>query len=146
MSNKDEDFIMDEFEWALKDPTEEKLRDLGEVVSTITRKLVEAITELQESVYDLQDKLSQVESSLEPDLLGGHGIHLEGTRNALGGLLQDDGGIGRGHLPPPVLLLFGVEHLPGGICEDFEFTLFEGQPRIRRQSQEHLENVESSVA
>ncbi|MFX0108359.1 MAG: hypothetical protein ACFE7R_08755 [Candidatus Hodarchaeota archaeon] len=64
MSNKDEDFIMDEFEWALKDPTEEKLRDLGEVVSTITRKLVEAITELQQSVYDLQDKLAQVEASL----------------------------------------------------------------------------------
>ncbi|NHJ13031.1 MAG: hypothetical protein EAX95_05105 [Candidatus Thorarchaeota archaeon] len=64
MSEKGDDFIMDEFEWALKDPTEEKLRALGEVVSIITSKLTEAISKLQEDVYDLQDKLSKVESNL----------------------------------------------------------------------------------
>ncbi|NHI82877.1 MAG: hypothetical protein EAX81_01050 [Candidatus Thorarchaeota archaeon] len=64
MSEKGDDFIMDEFEWALKDPTEEKLRALGEVVSIITSKLTEAISKLQQDVYDLQDKLSKVESNL----------------------------------------------------------------------------------
>jgi hypothetical protein len=65
MSGKDDNFIMDEFEWALKDPTEEKLRALGEVVSIITSKLTEAISTLQKDVYDLQDQLSKVESNLD---------------------------------------------------------------------------------
>ncbi len=65
MSEKDDNFIMEEFEWALKDPTEEKLRALGEVVSIITSKLTEAISTLQKDVYDLQDQLSKVESNLD---------------------------------------------------------------------------------
>ncbi|MFX1368362.1 MAG: hypothetical protein ACFFAY_07180 [Promethearchaeota archaeon] len=65
MSEKDDNFIMEEFEWALKDPTEEKLRALGEVVSIITSKLTEAISTLQKDVYDLQDQLAKVESNLD---------------------------------------------------------------------------------
>jgi hypothetical protein len=56
--------IMDEFEWALKDPNEEKIRQLGEVVSIITTKLTEAITNLQISVMDLESKVSAMESRM----------------------------------------------------------------------------------
>lgn len=56
--------IMDEFEWALKDPNEVKIRQLGEVVSIITTKLTEAITNLQISVMDLESKVSAMESRL----------------------------------------------------------------------------------
>ncbi|MHA2119405.1 MAG: hypothetical protein ACW98J_10835, partial [Candidatus Thorarchaeota archaeon] len=56
--------IMDEFEWALKDPNEEKIRQLGEVVSIITTKLTEAITNLQISVMDLESKVSGMESRM----------------------------------------------------------------------------------
>ncbi|MHA2385000.1 MAG: hypothetical protein ACXAEE_02180 [Candidatus Thorarchaeota archaeon] len=65
MSKDDEDFIMDEFEWALKDPTEEKLRALGEVVSIITTKLTEAVSKVMEDVYELQTQLSKLESSFD---------------------------------------------------------------------------------
>jgi len=56
--------IMDEFEWALKDPNEEKIRQLGEVVSIITTKLTEAITNLQISVMDLESKVDAMESRM----------------------------------------------------------------------------------
>ncbi len=62
--SEDDDFIKEEFEWALKDPTEEKLRSLGEVVSTITKKLVEAISELQNDVYQLQTQLQSLQSKM----------------------------------------------------------------------------------
>jgi hypothetical protein len=56
--------IMDEFEWALKDPNEEKIRQLGEVVSIITTKLTEAITNLQISVMDLEEKVDSMASRM----------------------------------------------------------------------------------
>jgi hypothetical protein len=56
--------IMDEFEWALKDPNEVKIRQLGEVVSIITTKLTEAITNLQISVMDLESQVSGMESRM----------------------------------------------------------------------------------
>jgi hypothetical protein len=56
--------IMDEFEWALKDPNEEKIRQLGEVVSIITTKLTEAITNLQISVMDLESRFDALESRM----------------------------------------------------------------------------------
>ncbi|MFW9889209.1 MAG: hypothetical protein ACFFER_13570 [Candidatus Thorarchaeota archaeon] len=65
MSKDGEDFIMDEFEWALKDPTEEKLRALGEVVSIITTKLTEAVSKVMEDVYELQTQLAKLESSFD---------------------------------------------------------------------------------
>jgi len=64
MSGDDEDFILDEFEWALKDPTEEKLRALGDVVSTITKKLVDAIGSLDKRLYDLEIKLDGIDSKV----------------------------------------------------------------------------------
>ncbi|TXT54946.1 MAG: hypothetical protein BAJATHORv1_50199 [Candidatus Thorarchaeota archaeon] len=60
----DEDFIMEEFEWALKDPTEEKLRELGEVVSTITKKLIEFIEGLQSEVATLRSEVGGLESQI----------------------------------------------------------------------------------
>ncbi|OLS29432.1 MAG: hypothetical protein ThorAB25_16450 [Candidatus Thorarchaeota archaeon AB_25] len=56
--------IMDEFEWALKDPNEVKIRQLGEVISIITTKLTEAITNIQISVMDLESKVSAIESRM----------------------------------------------------------------------------------
>jgi hypothetical protein len=56
--------ILGEFEWALKDPNEEKIRQLGEVVSIITTKLTEAITNLQISVMDLESQVSAIESKM----------------------------------------------------------------------------------
>jgi len=56
--------IMEEFEWALKDPNEEKIRQLGEVVSIITTKLTEAITNLQISVMDLESQVAGMESRM----------------------------------------------------------------------------------
>ena len=64
MPDEDADFIMEEFEWALKDPTEEKLKSLGEVVSTITTKLVEAIADLQNQVIELQTSLRSFETKI----------------------------------------------------------------------------------
>jgi hypothetical protein len=49
----------------LKDPTEEKLRALGEVVSIITTKLTEAVSKVMEDVYELQTQLSKLESSFD---------------------------------------------------------------------------------
>jgi len=56
--------IMDEFEWALKDPNEEKIRQLGEVVSIITTKLTEAITNIQITLMDLESKVDALESRM----------------------------------------------------------------------------------
>ncbi|MFW9789151.1 MAG: hypothetical protein ACFFE2_07505 [Candidatus Thorarchaeota archaeon] len=56
--------ILGEFEWALKDPNEEKIRQLGEVVSIITTKLTEAITNLQISVMDIESKLDEIEGRI----------------------------------------------------------------------------------
>ncbi|RDE17134.1 MAG: hypothetical protein C4K47_00240 [Candidatus Thorarchaeota archaeon] len=62
MADKDELGIMEDFEWALKDPTDEKLRELGQVISTVTLKLAEVIGELQNTVSDLQSKLGGLEA------------------------------------------------------------------------------------
>ncbi len=59
-----EEAVMEEFEWALADPNEQKIRQLGEVVSIITTKLTEAITNLQISVMDLESKVSAMESRM----------------------------------------------------------------------------------
>ena len=59
-----EDSILEEFEWALQDPNEQKIRQLGEVVSIITTKLTEAITNLQISVMDLESQVSGMESRM----------------------------------------------------------------------------------
>lgn len=59
-----EDSILEEFEWALQDPNEQKIRALGEVVSIITTKLTEAITNLQISVMDLESKVGAMESRM----------------------------------------------------------------------------------
>ena len=59
-----ENEIMDEFEWALKDPNEEKIRQLGEVVSIITTKLTEAITNIQITLMDLESKVNAMESRM----------------------------------------------------------------------------------
>jgi len=62
VDNKDELGIMEDFEWALKDPTEEKLREVGEVVSVVTMKLAAAISDLQTAVSDIQTKLGGLDS------------------------------------------------------------------------------------
>ncbi|MGV9168623.1 MAG: hypothetical protein ACOC38_01645 [Promethearchaeia archaeon] len=60
----DDDFIAEEFEWALKDPTEEKLRGLGEVVNAITKKLVDAIGELQVTIDGMEKRIGNLESKV----------------------------------------------------------------------------------
>ena len=60
----DEDFIFQEFEWALKDPTEEKRRELGEVVSIITGKLIEAFGILEKRMDEIETSISSVESQI----------------------------------------------------------------------------------
>ncbi|TFF93861.1 hypothetical protein EU546_05675 [Candidatus Thorarchaeota archaeon] len=77
MSNEDDDFIREEFEWALKDPTEEKLRGLGDIVDTITKRLVEAITELQNDMYELQTAVQSMESKL--NTLSSRGVAAEAS-------------------------------------------------------------------
>jgi len=59
-----EDAVMDEFEWALADPTDTKLRQLGEVVSIITTKLTEAITNIQISIMDLESKVDAMDGRI----------------------------------------------------------------------------------
>lgn len=61
----DDDFIMEEFEWALKDPTEEKLRQLGEVVSIITGKLIDAFGKLEKRLDDIEGQVSAVDSRID---------------------------------------------------------------------------------
>ena len=56
--------VMEEFEWALQDPNEQKIRQLGEVVSIITTKLTEAITNLQISVMDIESKLNEIDGRI----------------------------------------------------------------------------------
>ena len=66
MSDKDEDgsFIMEEFEWALEDPTAERLREMGEVVTIITSKLVSAIDALQNEINGVKSSISSLESQV----------------------------------------------------------------------------------
>lgn len=69
-----EDAVMEEFEWALQDPNTEKIRQLGEVVSIITTKLTEAISNLQATTAQLQSQVSALDSridSLSSRLSGG---------------------------------------------------------------------------
>ncbi|UCE10216.1 MAG: hypothetical protein JSW61_14790 [Candidatus Thorarchaeota archaeon] len=61
---KDELGIMEDFEWALSDPNEVRIRQLGEVVSTITTKLVDAIGELQEIVNSVNAKISEIDGRI----------------------------------------------------------------------------------
>ncbi|MFW9920059.1 MAG: hypothetical protein ACFFED_10690, partial [Candidatus Thorarchaeota archaeon] len=61
----DDDFIMEEFEWALKDPTEEKLRQLGEVVSIITGKLIDAFGSLEKRLEEIEDQVSALDSRID---------------------------------------------------------------------------------
>jgi hypothetical protein len=58
------DAVLEEFEWALKDPTEEKLRGLGEVVSTITQKMVEAIAQIDSKISALESQVSALDSKV----------------------------------------------------------------------------------
>ena len=60
-----EEAVMEEFEWALQDPNTEKIRQLGEVVSIITTKLTEAISELQVTLNQLQSKVGSLESKVD---------------------------------------------------------------------------------
>jgi len=60
-----EDSIQEEFEWALQDPNTEKIRQLGEVVSIITTKLTEAISDLQATTAQLQSQVSALASRLD---------------------------------------------------------------------------------
>ncbi|MCJ7608213.1 hypothetical protein MUP00_00890 [Candidatus Bathyarchaeota archaeon] len=59
-----EDSILEEFEWALQDPNSEKIRQLGEVVSIITTKLMEAIDSLQTTVNKLQAEVNGLDSKI----------------------------------------------------------------------------------
>ena len=59
-----EDSILEEFEWALQDPNSEKIRQLGEVVSIITTKLMEAIDSLQTTVIGLQAEVNSLDSKI----------------------------------------------------------------------------------
>ncbi|MHA1137515.1 MAG: hypothetical protein ACTSSE_13605 [Candidatus Thorarchaeota archaeon] len=59
-----EDAIESEFEWALQDPNSEKIRQLGEVVSIITTKLMEAIDSLQTTVNGLQAEVNGLNSKI----------------------------------------------------------------------------------
>ncbi len=59
-----EEKIQEEFEWALADPTDTKLRALGEVVSIITTKLTEAITNIQISIMDLESKVEAMDGRI----------------------------------------------------------------------------------
>ena len=59
-----EDSILEEFEWALQDPNAEKIRQLGEVVSIITTKLMEAIDNLQTTVNGLQTEVTGLKSQV----------------------------------------------------------------------------------
>ncbi len=80
MPDEDELGIMEEFEWALKDPTEEKIRQLGEVVSTITAKLVAAISEMQENIFKIQDTIRNLEAKV--DRLEARGVPAGGAAAA----------------------------------------------------------------
>lgn len=60
-----EDSILEEFEWALQDPNSEKIRQLGEVVSIITTKLMEAIDQLQTTVNGLQAEVNGLDSKID---------------------------------------------------------------------------------
>ena len=60
-----EESILEEFEWALQDPNSEKIRQLGEVVSIITTKLMEAIDELQSTVTQLQTQVGGLDSKID---------------------------------------------------------------------------------
>ncbi|MGY5858502.1 MAG: hypothetical protein RTU63_03970 [Candidatus Thorarchaeota archaeon] len=59
-----EDSILEEFEWALQDPNSEKIRQLGEVVSIITTKLMEAIDALQTTVNGLQTEVNGLDQKI----------------------------------------------------------------------------------
>jgi hypothetical protein len=61
---KDELGIMEDFEWALKDPTEEKIRELGEVVSIITGKLIDAIGKLEKRLEDMESDIGGLSSQV----------------------------------------------------------------------------------
>jgi hypothetical protein len=66
MPGKDDEIdLTEEFEWALKDPTEEKIAELGEVVSIITNKLIAAIADVQKSVYELSQQVDSIESTVD---------------------------------------------------------------------------------
>jgi hypothetical protein len=62
--DQDADFIMEEFEWALEDPTAERLKEMGEVVTIITSKLVSAIDSLQNEINGIKSSISSLESQI----------------------------------------------------------------------------------
>ncbi len=97
----DDDFIKEEFEWALQDPTEEKLRSLGEVVSTITKKLVEAISELQVQLYEVQKQMQTLDSRVET-LQNKMSSMRAGTATAsAGGAAASSGPVAKAPTPKP---------------------------------------------
>ena len=77
--------IMDEFEWALKDPNEEKIRQLGEVVSIITTKLTEAITNIQITLMDLESKVDALENRMSSMAVRGPAAAADAASAAAGG-------------------------------------------------------------
>jgi predicted house-cleaning noncanonical NTP pyrophosphatase (MazG superfamily) len=82
-----EDAVMEEFEWALKDPNTEKIRQLGEVVSIITTKLTEAISNLQATTAQLQSQVNALDSridSISNRVAGGASVSAAGP-SAAGG-------------------------------------------------------------
>ncbi len=65
MNDKDDELgIMADFKWALKDPTEEKLRELGEVVSIITTKLIDAFGKLERRLDEFESSLGGLETKV----------------------------------------------------------------------------------
>jgi hypothetical protein len=78
----DADFIMEEFEWALEDPTAERLREMGEVVTIITSKLIGAIDSLQNEINDIKMSVSSLESQISSISSRGASIGPSGAADA----------------------------------------------------------------
>ena len=73
--SEDDDFIMEEFEWILKDPTEEKLRDLMQIVNIVAKVLYEAMDELKVSIRGFDERIS----SLEERIASGDALTVDAT-------------------------------------------------------------------
>ena len=69
----------------MQDPNEQKIRQLGEVVSIITTKLTEAITNLQISVMDLESQVSAMESRMSSMTVGAPAASAGAASPAAGG-------------------------------------------------------------
>ena len=74
MSDK-EDFIMEEFEWVLQDPTEERLRDLMQIINIVAKILYEAMDELKVTIGGFDERIS----SLEERIVSGDALTVDAT-------------------------------------------------------------------